>query len=128
MLRNVHFTVKFKQTIKKKSSTYINKNIFENVSFLFKSRSTIYTSLTLVAGYSGYRALNVSSAHVYCNQTNLKESTNPTFDWNRFLELVWPDIWIFAGAVLVSFILVSIAIDDTIIFTSFLVSGNFTNV
>lgn len=102
LLKNL--CLKFRPNVTKSSTHNINKSIFETVSLFFKPRNSLCTSITLIASYSGCRGLNLSSIHVHCKQSKFsKTSSDAGFDWKRFLDLVWPDLWVFLGAVLVSY-------------------------
>lgn len=75
-------------------------------SFRFKSNSP-WTSLSLLSGLSGcavFKYLLINTVHCKTGVRVVDKPANSNFDWKKFFELIWPDIWSLVGAVLVSLI------------------------
>lgn len=76
-------------------------------SFMFKSSSS-WSSLSLLTGLSGcavYKYLLINTVHCKTGVRVVDKPAKSNFDWKKFFELIWPDIWSLVGAVLVSLLL-----------------------
>lgn len=76
-------------------------------SFRFKNNSS-WSSLALLTGLSGcavYKYLLINTVHCKAGVRVVDKPAKSNFDWKKFFELIWPDIWSLVGAVLVSLLL-----------------------
>uniref|UniRef100_A0A1B6MMU4 ABC transmembrane type-1 domain-containing protein n=1 Tax=Graphocephala atropunctata TaxID=36148 RepID=A0A1B6MMU4_9HEMI len=101
LLRDVRYIVKHRNNVLLNSRSYSINNYSNGVNIFLRLRNHSGKALTLVSGYYGYSVWRYGTVTtVDCTASTVdKQSQAPAFDWKRFFELIWPDIWSLLGAI-----------------------------
>uniref|UniRef100_A0A1B6GLK0 Mitochondrial potassium channel ATP-binding subunit n=1 Tax=Cuerna arida TaxID=1464854 RepID=A0A1B6GLK0_9HEMI len=103
LLRNVHHVIKHRNNVPLNArSSYSTKNYSNGVNIFLRLRNNSWKALILVSGYYGYSMLKYAPViNVDCSANKVDEQNQnlPPFDWKKFFELIWPDVWSLIGAI-----------------------------